>query len=139
MTSLLRVRSLLGGAALSSAVNPLQQDVFVQIRPAGTTDVFCAHVPASHFMRMHGAFKFWDRHHAVASAKGIDDLTIKIGRDGSVRLRTVGRRAEFASPPQGELQVTVGFRNAATAEAGNRCSTTTQAFRTGRRGALLAP
>jgi hypothetical protein len=89
-TSFLRVGSVLGNAGLSAVVNPLQQNVFVQIRPAGATDISCAHVPADHFMRMHGALKFWDRQHTVAGAKGIDDLTVKIGRDGSVRFEASG-------------------------------------------------
>src|SRR3989442_15671951 len=42
-------------------------------------------IPHDKFMRIHGAFKFWDHKHLVASAKGIDDLTVKVRRDGSVR------------------------------------------------------
>jgi len=96
-------------------------------------------MPAAKFMRMHGAFKFWDRKHTVASAKGLDDLTIKVRRDGSVRFRTRGRRVEVPSPSQGRLQVTVGFHGSAAGDAEDRCSGTTAAFRTGREGALLAP
>jgi hypothetical protein len=42
------------------------------------------------------------------------------------------------TPARGSLQVTVGFHDPA-GDAGNRCSSTVQAFRSGRRGALLAP
>jgi hypothetical protein len=134
----LRLKTKLAQSGLEN-VNPLKQDVFLQIRPAGGTDVLCAQVPAEKFMRMHGAFKFWDRKHTVASAKGIDDLKIKVRKDGSVRLKTVGRRVRFQTPQQASLQVTVGFRDPATAEAGNRCSTETRAFRTGRSGRLIFP
>ncbi len=137
-TTRLKLKSILAEAGLAD-VNPLAQDVFVQIRPVGSTDVLCAKAPADKFMKMHGAFKFWDRHHLVASAKGINDILVKVRKDGSVRFSAVGKRVEFATPPAGTLQVTVGFRNPATAESGNRCSTQTQAFRTGRQGRLLAP
>jgi len=133
----LKLKSLLAQAGLAD-VNPLKQDVFVQIRPANGTDVLCAKAPAAKFMRMHGAFKFWDRKHRVASAKGISDIKVKVRRDGSVRFSAVGKRVEF-TPPGGTLQVTVGFRDPAAAEAGNRCSVRTQAFRAGRQGRLLAP
>jgi len=137
-TTRLKLKSLLAKVGLAD-VNPLKQDVFVQIRPAGGTDVLCAKAPTDKFMKMHGAFKFWDRHHRVASAKGISDIRVKVRRDGSVRFSAVGKRVKFSTPQAGTLQVTVGFRDPATAEAGNRCSTQTQAFRTGRQGQLLAP
>ena len=137
-TTRLKLKSLLAKAGLAD-VNPLKQDVFVQIRPAGGADVFCAKAPADKFMKMHGAFKFWDRQHRVASAKGISDIRVQVRPDGSVRFSAVGKRVEFTTPQSGTLQVTVGFRDPATAETGNRCSTQTQAFRTGRQGQLLAP
>jgi hypothetical protein len=136
-TTRLKLKSLLAQAGLAG-VNPLKQDVFVQIRPTGGTDVLCAKAPADKFMKMHGAFKFWHGH-LVASAKGINDIRVKVRRDGSVRFSAVGRRVEFTTPPGGTLQVTVGFRDPATAEAGNRCSTQTRAFRTGRSGRLIFP
>jgi hypothetical protein len=134
--SRLRLKSLLARTGLQ--VNPLRQDVFLQIRPAGGTDLLCAKVPASKFMRMHGALKFWDRKHMVTSAKGINDLTVKLRRDGSVRFRTLGKRVQMQTPTHGPLEVTVGFHDPA-GDAANRCSSTVQEFRTGRRGALLAP
>ena len=137
-TTRLKLKSLLAKAGLAD-VNPLKQDVFVQIRPADGTDVLCAEAPADKFMKMHGAFKFWDRQHRVASAKGISDIKVQVRRDGSVRFGAVGKRVEFGTPQGGTLQVTIGFRDPATAEAGNRCSTQTKAFRTGRKGQLLAP
>ena len=136
-TTRLKLKSLLAKVGLAD-VNPLKQDVFVQIRPAGGTDVLCAKAPTDKFMKMHGAFKFWDRQHRVARAKGISDIRVQVRPDGSVRFSAVGKRVEFTTPQGGTLQVTVGFRDPAT-EAGNRCSTQTQAFRTGRQGQLLAP
>jgi hypothetical protein len=91
------------------------------------------------FMRMDGAHKFWDQKHKVESAQGIDDMAIKVRRNGTVRFRTFGQRVRFTAPPAGNLQVTVAFFDAAAGNAANRCSTTTQAFRTGRGNELLSP
>ena len=137
-TTRLRLRTTLAQTGLAN-VNPLQQDVFLQIRPAGGTEALCAWIPHEKFMRMHGVFKFWDHKHLVASAKGIDDLTVKVRRDGSVRLGTVGQHVQFVTPQQNSLQVTVGFYSAAAGNGANRCSTQTRAFRTGRSGRLIAP
>jgi len=119
-------------------VNPLRQDVFLQIRSGSGADLLCAKVPAAKFMRMHGAFKFWDRKHMVTSAKGINDMTVQVRRNGSVRLRTLGRRAQMRTPVQGVLQVTVAFHDPVS-DAGNRCSSAFEPFRAGSRGALRAP
>jgi hypothetical protein len=136
-TTRLRLSSILAQSGLDK-VNPRKQDVFLQIRPLGGTDLLCAKVPAAKFMRMHGAFKFWDRKHRVASAKGLDDMNIRVKKTRSVRLRTVGRRVQFRMPGHGSLQVTVGFHDPVS-DAQNSCSTQVQAFRTGRAGRLIAP
>jgi hypothetical protein len=136
-TTRLRLKSQLAAAGLQS-VNPLEEDVFLQVRAEHGPELLCAKVPADKFMRMHGAFKFWDREHRVASAKGIDDLKVKVRRDGSVRLSTVGKRVQMQAPSAGSLKVTVGFQDPVS-DAGNSCSTTVQPFRTGRRGGLVTP
>jgi hypothetical protein len=121
-----------------ASVNPLAQDVFVQIRPADGTDILCAQIPASTFRKKRGVFKFRDRSHLVASARGLERVTIRVKRNGSARLRAAGRSVQMAAPPPGRLQVTLGFRNAAEGDAQNRCSKTTATFRGVRRG-LKAP
>jgi Dictyostelium (slime mold) repeat len=134
----LRLGTLL--AFSGPAVNPLEEDVFLQIRPEGGTDVFCAHIPAAKFMKRHGrVFKFWDRKHSVASARALDDMRIQVQRDGRVRLRTLGKRAQMISPSPGRLQVTVGLHTATRGDSANRCSTTFQMFRSGSKGRLLTP
>jgi hypothetical protein len=128
------------GAGLATDGLPfelMKDDVFLQIRPAQGTDILCAKVPAAKFMRMHGAFKFWDQKHTVESAQGLDDMAITV-RGGSVRFRTLGKRVRFKAPPAGNLQVTVAFHNIA-GEVADRCSATTAAFRTGRGKALISP
>ena len=83
-------------------------------------------------------FRFRDRRHRVGSARGIDHLALRIARNGSVRLRAVARQAEFTSPRDRPLDVTVSFRNPLAAEGSNRCAVT-QGLRTNRRGALRVP
>jgi hypothetical protein len=120
----LRLKTTLAEAGLAD-VDPLTEDVFLQIRRTGMPDALCAKVPAAHFMHMHRAFKFWDKRHRVASAKGIEDMTIVVRRDGSVRLRTQGRRVRMDTPGPGQLEITVGFQNPALGDAQNRCSAAT--------------
>src|SRR5205814_3936405 len=102
--------------------NPLVEDVFVQIRPANGFEALCAKVPANRFMRMHGMFKFWDSSHTEASTKGLDDLSVKVRKDGAIRLRTQGRRVQMQTPAAGQVQVTTAFRNAAVGDASTRCA-----------------
>jgi hypothetical protein len=137
-TSKLRLRSTLDRAGQTD-VNPRRQDVFVQLRPAGGTDLFCAHVPAAKFKGKGRKFKFRDRKGQVASAKGLRKVAIKVRRNGTVRFRTAGKRAQLTGAHAGDLQVTIGFRDAAAGDAENRCAMTVQPFRAGRRGRLLAP
>ena len=137
-TSLLGLKSLLAAQGLSD-VNPLREDVFLQIRAARGDEVFCAKVPASRFVaKRPGVFRFRDRKHIVEPARGIDRLAVGIARNGSVRFRAFARHAEFTSPRDRPLTVTVSFRNPLAAEGGNRCSTA-QDLQTNRRGALRVP
>jgi hypothetical protein len=56
----------------------------------------------------------------------------------ATRFQAFGKRVEMQTPASGSLQVTVGFHDPTT-DAGNMCSSQVQAFRTGRKGRLLAP
>ena len=137
-TSLLSLKSLLAAQGLSD-VNPLRQDVFLQIRAGRGDEVFCAKVPARRFVvKRPGVFRFRDRKHTVETARGIDRLAVGIARNGNVRFRAFARNAEFTSPRDRPLDVTVSFRNPLEAEGGNRCSTM-QGLQTNRRGALRVP
>ena len=91
---------------------------------------------------MHGAFKFWDRRRRVASAKGIQDIKVAPpkarSRKHATRFQAFGKHVEMPTPERASLRVTVGFHDPAS-DAGSACSSQVQAFRTGRRGRLLAP
>src|SRR5207244_3001898 len=125
-TTKLRLRSILARGGMSD-IDPLRQDVFLQIRPEGSTDIFCARIPADKFMHAHRAFMFWDHTGNVASAKGISDMKIKVRRNGTIRFRTHGKQAQMSGAHSGRVEITVGF-HAAGADASNRCSATTSTF-----------
>jgi hypothetical protein len=137
-TSKLRLRGMLARTGLGN-VNPLKQDVFLQIRRSDGGDILCARIPAGKFRRRPGGFRFADRKHTVGSALGLDKIRISIRKDGSVRYRAFGRRVQMQAPGAGKLGLTVAFRDPAAGDVQDRCSTTVQAFRTSRPGRLLAP
>ena len=120
-------------------VNPLADDVILQIRPENGTDVLCARIPAGSFVKHRRLFKFADPKHAVASALGLDDVRIQVPAHGSVRLRARGKRAQMICPDAGALQVTVGFHDATAGDGGNRSATTVQTFSAGPNGTLRIP
>lgn len=134
-TSKLALNGVLTGAG---AVNPRQQDVRVQLRreDAGT-ELLCATIPASRFAPKGKAFKFRDKAGAVADAKGLGAFTLKVKKNGSAKLKLVGKRAAFATPPAGALRITVGFTGS---DAGaNRCAQATPALKATRKGTVKFP
>src|SRR5439155_1391893 len=133
----LDLHSVLAGSGLG--VNPLADDVILQIRPENGTDVLCARIPAASFVKHRRLFKFADPKHAVASAQGLDDVKIQVQANGSVRLRVGGKRAQMICPDAGALQMTVGFHNATAGDGGNRSATTVQTFSAGPTGTLRIP
>src|SRR5262249_61192439 len=89
-TSKLVLRSLLASHGLEG-VNPLKEDVFLQIRQGGGAGILCAKAPATAFRRTHKAFKFRDRKHQVASARGVQKVKEKVRRGkGCGRSRAFG-------------------------------------------------
>src|SRR6185295_20188659 len=136
--SKLRLKTILAQHGLEG-INPLKEDVFLQIRPEGGADVFCARIPAGKWTKGKRTFKFKDRKHTVASAQGLDVVKIKVKAKKGVRLRTRARQAKLKTPSQGRLQVTVGFHDGTAGDAQNRCTSTVAQFRTGRKGRLKAP
>jgi hypothetical protein len=137
-----KVHSTLATSTLGSEVNPHRngQNVFVQVRPTGGTDILCAWIPAKKFMKMGKKSMFWDRNRRVKSAQGLSDMTLTVGKHGRLRLRTHGPRVNIKTPSADtSLQVTVGFWNPSAGNSANRCSTAVAPFRSGRRGLLRTP
>lgn len=111
--------------------HPMQQDVTLQIRSKSTGDeLFCARMPAMKFM-MRGKNKrkvgFWDYQHHVATARGVDDMTFRYRKNGQVRIRTLGRRAQFSATASDTFMITIGVRDPHDA-AQNLCSAVVQPF-----------
>ena len=137
--SFLRIRSALGS---NIGVNPMANQVTVQIRQQNGPQVLCARVPVGAMMKMHHGkvFKFWyAKNQKVVTAEGIDDLKIRFKKNGQARFGTQGKRVQFTTPNAGSMQVIVGFHDPTVGNQGNVCSAFVQAFRTGKKGALLAP
>ena len=120
-------------------VNPLADDVILQIRPENGTDVLCARIPAGSFVKHRRLFKFADPKHAVASAQGLDHVKIQVPANGNVRLLAGGKRARMTCPDAGPLQVTVGFHDATAGDGGDRSATIVQTFSAGPNGSLGIP
>jgi len=127
------LRAVVAGA---STLDPTKQDVTLQLRADGMPDALCAVLPAAHFSGKGRLFTFADKGHRVPGADAIDKATIKLGKDGSATITVVGKRAAFVSPPQGRVQLTVGFHAAGTDD---RCARASQTFRPGRKGAIVFP
>jgi hypothetical protein len=75
----------------------------------------------------------------VVSAKGIDDMRIKVTRKGTVKFGTTAKHAQMMGPGSDHVEITVAFHDPVGVETSNQCSATTEAFRTSRHGALITP
>lgn len=118
------------GAALSQTGivgDTPTQSVTLQIRRAGQGEVLCATIPASKLARKRTTTSFRDRTRSLASAKGIERLRIAERKKGGGTLKVKGTLG-IALPGPGPFTVTMGLRDPATAEAGNRCATGTKNF-----------
>lgn len=109
------------------------------MRVDGGPEVLCAELPAGKFRKRHGAFKFRDRKHLVASARAIEGMRLKPMASGGLRTRTVGRGMDLRMPRPGGMRVTVGFSDPGVGAASNRCAVLTGALRTTKHGGLRYP
>jgi hypothetical protein len=123
-TSRMRIKSTLATKGLST-INPTKQDVFLQIRPAGSRDILCARVPASKFMANKRTFKYWSKMSSAPSAQGLGDMKIKVKKNGSVKLKSVSKKVKLGAASAGAYQITVGFHGG---NAANSCSSTMASF-----------
>jgi hypothetical protein len=124
----------------SAGLDPLTQDVFLQIREQGGRELLCAHMPATRFVKRRGKlFQFLDRKLTEKLAQGVTGTELRpVKKD--VILHAEGRKANVASPTLTTIVVTVGFRNPARAEAGNQCAGAVKTFRkSGKKGGLRVP
>ena len=137
-TTRVTLRAVLGAGGVP-AVNPLLQDVYVQIRPESGVDVLCAQIPASQFGRKGRRFTFFDPAHSITSAHAIDRLTLTIRNDGKFVVRLTGKQVDLGLPDDDKLWLTLGFHDTVETEQGNRCESTSQTFKRNAKGVRHYP
>jgi hypothetical protein len=136
--SRVRLRAFLARAGMDD-IDPSTEDVQIQLRTS-EGEALCATIPAGKFKHRKQTFKFRDKKHTVPTAFAFDRVTIRVRKNHTVVFRAAGKNVTLATPSAGSLRLTVGFRNPATAEATNRCSTVRSAeFRTGPKGSIRFP
>jgi hypothetical protein len=136
-TARVRLRGLPAQSGLAD-VNPIVEDVFLQLRPEDGADLLCARLPSRFFRKKRHVFKFVNRKGSVASARGLKKAVVRIRKNGSVRVKLTGKRVQLPPPRQGRYEVTLGFHTPAAGDAQNRCSSAVVPFRSARKG-LRAP
>jgi uncharacterized delta-60 repeat protein len=114
------------------------QDVVLQVAANGER-LLCARVPAANLTRRKSRLKFRDAAHAVVSAGGLERLRLRARKDGSGAVAAGGRRMPFAVPAAGAAVVTLGLRDPAQPEGGNRCARAQATLEASRKGALRLP
>jgi hypothetical protein len=126
--------TILNGVAAN--LNPLREDVFLQIREQGGKELLCARMPASKFVSRHGkVFQFLDRKLTEKMAEGVTGTDLRRAKQ-DVILHAEGKKANIGTPAGPTLVVTVGFQGA----TGNQCATAVKSFRrNGKKGALRVP
>lgn len=124
----------------SAGLDPLTQDVFLQVREQGGRQLLCARMPATRFVKRRGKlFQFLDRKLTEKLAQGVTGTELRRVKQ-DVLLHAEGRKANVAPPTVTTLVVTVGFRNPARPEADNQCAGAVKTFRKrGKKGALRVP
>ena len=114
-----------------SKVNPLVQDLYVQIRDTRTGVVLCSFIGAEHFMRLHKhAIAFWDRSGKVASARGIEDASVTYTKS-CLAFYAFGRKLQYAAVPGNRYKVVAAFQNPRDPSK-NVCTATTNALVSGK-------
>ncbi len=140
--SFLRIKSNLATSGFMP--DPMNSDVFLQIRDSSGKEILCAKIPQGKMM-MQGkkkTFKFWwDRKNnsRIASAQNIDDMKVAIKKNGTIKYAAYGKKVNVATPAPGSLMITVGFRNPTVGDSSNQCSSVTQPYRAGKKGSLRFP
>jgi hypothetical protein len=115
------------------------QDLFIQLRTDGGPDFLCARIPAADVVHRGAKEIFEGAKQGVETAQGIDAVVIKPMKKGGMALKVRGTKVPLRLPPAGTVDVTVGLRDPAAAEAGNLCATEGVPFTRSKKGALKYP
>jgi hypothetical protein len=122
-----------------SALTPgpaLAQDLTVQLRRAEAA-LLCARFPASRLRRQRAKIIFRGRRHRLASAHGIDGLTLAETNDGHATLAIFGKGVSLTVPTAGSIALTLGLHDPTTAEPATTCVSGAAPFRATRKGLRL--
>ena len=111
-----------------SAIDPLHEDVAIQLRQEDGPRLLCARLPATRFVARRARFVFADRSMHVPGAKGITSLAFRRIRPGLARVRGAGRAVAFPAPQAAAIRMTLGFMDPSD-PARNSCATTVGSFR----------
>jgi hypothetical protein len=79
-------------------------DVHVQIGAPGRPPLLCADLPAASLALKKAKLRFRDKAHAVAGARGLDQLLLVRKKNGSASL-VLGGSPAFAVPPPETLRI----------------------------------
>ena len=132
--------TLAGSLAKSgvAAGKTVTQDLTLEVSVAGR-QLLCARVPASALRLRKSRLRFRDKAHRVVSAAGVDRIKLRTRKDGSGALAAGGKKLTLALPAGGSASVTLGLRDPAGAEGGNRCARATATLENSKQGALRLP
>jgi hypothetical protein len=138
--SLLRLKGGLARSGLNALIDPLTQQVVVQIH-GDAGEVLCATIPAGKFVKKKKAFRFSQKRTPlpVELGRNLDRVVIKILKRGDVRYRVKGKHTVLTTPAEGTLKITLGFASPGTSASQNACSQAVRLFRGGKKGQLSFP
>jgi hypothetical protein len=139
--TLLRVKSALARSGLAGRIDPLAQQVGIQIRSADRGELLCASIPAGKFLKRKKGYVFSQKRTPLPPELGrnLNRVRIKPLKSGVVAFRMKGRQALLATPAEGTLQISVGFMRPGTPSSQNVCSQAVRLFRGGKKGQLAFP
>jgi hypothetical protein len=139
--TLLRVKGALARSGLAGRIDPLAQQVGIQIRSADQGELLCATIPAGKFLKRKKGYVFSQKRTPLPAELGrnLNRVRIKPLKSGVVAFRAKGRQTMIATPPEGALQISVGFMRPGTPSSQNVCSQAVRLFRGGKKGQLKFP
>ncbi len=120
------LKATLADASLLPSAGTLT-DAHVQIGPPGGRPLLCAELPAASLALKKARLRFRDKTNAVASARGLDQLTLARKKKGGASLVLGGNGVAFAVPPPGTLRIAI------ETQAG-RCAAAEATFAPSRKG-----
>jgi hypothetical protein len=140
--SAVRLKGGLARSGLAGKIDPVAQQVLVQIHSAESGEVLCAAIPAGKFVKKKKqAFRFSSKRTPlpVEMGKNIDRIVIKVLKSGQVRFRVKGKKTALTTPAEGQITITLGFTRPGTSASQNTCSQAVRVFRSVKKGALKFP